>query len=90
MELDARTILEQLKNVTEWHELGIHLNVPHSALCTFEVNYPRDAERCKSEMVNAWLRQDKDASWGKLAQALSAVGYRVLSEELSQLHQEGK
>ena len=90
MEFDARTIIEKLNEVTEWHALGIQLKVPPSTLCTIEQDWPRDAKRRKSEMVNAWLRQDSDASWEKLARALSTVGYQVLSEELSQVHQKGE
>lgn len=90
MEFDLRTIVEKLHEVTEWHALGIQLKVPSSTLRAIEQDWPRDAERRKSEMVNAWLRQDSDASWEKLAQALSTVGYQVLSEELSQLHQKSE
>ena len=84
MEFNARTILDELKEVTKWHALGIQLEVPPSTLSIIEQNFPRDTERCKSEMVIAWLQRDSDASWEKLAQALSTVGYRVLSEKLSQ------
>ena len=90
MEFKAQTILKQLKDVTEWHQLGIQLNVALSELRNIEQNYPRDAERCKSEMVNIWLKQDNDASWWKLAQALYTVGCHVLSKELSQLDQRGE
>ena len=89
MEFDARTLLERLNEVTEWYKLGTQLNVPRSTLRTIEQNYPRDSERCKSEMVDAWLQHDSDASWGKLADALSTLGYRVLSKQLSQVYQRG-
>ena len=60
--------------MTEWHQLGVKLEVPPSTLYIIESNHPHDAKRCKTEVLNWWLENALEISWEKLARAVEAVG----------------
>ena len=63
-----------MREVTEWYQLGLQVGVTPFKLKEIESNYPQDAQRRKSEVLNWWLRNAPEASWEKLAQALEAMG----------------
>ena len=69
-----RNILDSISTLTaEWFNLGVTLGLSYDTLKTIECNYPRDARRCMTEMVIAWLqmKDNSQPSWKSLA---SAVG----------------
>ena len=81
--LSLREIENELRDVTEWYQLGVQLELTLDTLKTIESNYPHDAKRCKIEVLDWWLRNAPETSWEKLAQALEAMGgYASLTEEL--------
>ena len=47
-------------------------------------NNPEDAEACCTEMFKTWFKEDTEASWAKLVEALKAksVGLHVLAKEI--------
>ena len=67
-------IESELIDVTDWHQLGVKLEVPPSILHIIESNHPHDAKRCKTEVLNWWLENALEISCEKLAQAVEAVG----------------
>lgn len=72
-----------MKDVTEWHQLGVQLELGLDTLTTIESNHPHDAKRCKIEVLGWWLRNAPETSWAKLVQALEAMGgHASLTEEL--------
>ena len=46
-------------------------------------DYPQDHNRQKVEMLSKWLQQDLNATYGKLATALLAVGEVACAEQLA-------
>ena len=58
----------------QWYHLGLQLGVEGHVLDQIEENYPRDSQMRKNKMFGAWLRRDPEASWEKLASALSCLG----------------
>jgi len=71
-----------MTEVVDWYQLGVQLGLTPGTLSTIQMNYPRDAQRCKSEVLLSWFRNTPHVSWLKLAQALEAMGHRVLAESL--------
>ena len=68
-----------MREVAEWYQLGLQLKLETPKLKEIEKNYPKDAQRCKSEVLDWWLRNAPEASWEKLAQALEAMdGYTAV------------
>jgi len=56
---------------THWKDLGIEL-LSAEKISVIKCNDPGDVNACCTEMFNAWLRQDTQASWIKIVNALRA------------------
>ena len=65
------TLTNVLRNVIDWETLGTKLGVRKSKIkeIAMDRNYRRP-NLCKCDVLDFWLRNDHDASWGKLAAAL--------------------
>ena len=63
--------------MTSWYNLGLALGLTRNRLDTIKINSREDVEKCKEEMIGAWLRcvdgilQRKVPSWKVLATALT-------------------
>ena len=72
-----------MSEVTRWYSLGIQLGLTPGTLSSIESNHPHDADRCKIDVLDWWLRNEQDGTWEKLAQALEAMrGHDVLVQKL--------
>ena len=68
---ENQNILDAIRDITTgWPILGTYLNIEHSELEKIELQYGRDIERCKLEMVHHWKQNDSTANWTKLRQAV--------------------
>jgi len=87
--LDIRTLTHELKDVTEWFQLGGQLGVRHDKLKQIEQDCGRETERCKTEMLNRWLQSDPEASWNKVVEAVQRMDRVVLAQQLQRkyIHQ---
>ena len=66
-----------------WYQLGVQLGLTPATLDTIQSNYPRDVNRCKTEVFILWLRNAPTCSWQELAQAVEAMGeHAVLADRL--------
>lgn len=72
--LNVRNISNGLVRVTDWYNLGIALDIPTHKLDTIRINHHDNVGHCKFSLYDLWLRTDLDASWSKLAKALSEAG----------------
>ena len=81
--LNVHNLSQVLEEVTNWHTLGIKLDVPSHKLRTIEQNYPRDTERCKNEMLTMWLQMFPTAHWKDVVRALHKMGYHVLEKKVN-------
>ena len=72
--LSVNNLLDACKDVTDWHNLGRHLDLTMSQLRSIEITYRMDGlGRMKAEMFDVWLRNDLNASWTDLITALRAM-----------------
>ena len=72
------------KIAKHWHTLGKMLlkeELVHTLL-NIEENYPRDVQRCCSEMFECWLRIDTEATWDKLITALKEINQYQLAAKI--------
>ena len=70
-----QTTLDSISTLTaEWFNLGLALGLSPDTLREIEYNHPRDARRCLTEMVIAWLQMKDNShpSWQSLVYALSS------------------
>ena len=70
-----KTILDSISTLTAgWFNLGVALELSYDTLREIESNYTKDAQRCLTEMVIAWLQMKDNVqpSWQSLVSALSS------------------
>ena len=73
VEASLRTILDSISTLTaDWFNLGVALGLSYDTLKTIECNHSKDARRCQTEMVIAWLQMKDNPSWQALASAVSS------------------
>ena len=88
--MKLRDIQNELGDVTDWYQLGVQLGISTADLNQIRMNYPNNAQQCKTEVLDLWLRNSPECSWTKLAQAVEAMGrYAVLAEELRKKMSQG-
>ena len=78
---ELKEIQNEFGEVTEWHQLGLQLGVPHAKLKEIENDYPQNQRR-KVEVLDWWCRNTAEVTWIKLAKAVEEMGYTVLAERL--------
>ena len=69
-----------VKDVTEWHDLGLQLGLPEAKLKSIAAH--PDIKGHLRMMLSEWLSYDPEASWEKLAKALDAIDKRVVAENI--------
>ena len=65
------------------HGVGLQLGLEKYCLDIIARDHPQDHNRQKEEMLSKWLQQDLNATYGKLAMALLAVGEAACAEQLA-------
>ncbi len=77
LELELRDVIIALTDVggREWYDLGLQLHLSPSTLDTIAAH--PNVEDHKLMMLKKWLHQDPDASWEKLASALTLIGHKA-------------
>ena len=89
-QLELRDIQNELEDVTDWYQLGVQLGIKTANLDRIELNNPRNAQQCKTKVLDFWLQNAPECSWMKLAEAVEAMGeYAVLAEELRKKTSQG-
>ena len=61
----------------KWYDLGVQLLDGPDILDVIRYNHSFQAEACCTEMFKIWLREDTDASWSKLVNALRAPSVQL-------------
>ena len=72
-----------LRDVVDWHTLGIKLGLPVDLLRAIQIDYSAyGLDRQRHEMISRWLAHDPKASWSKLATALSEMRNNTLAAKI--------
>ena len=74
---ELKDLLIAVKDIVNWHDLGLHLDLPESKLASI-ATHP-DIEGHRRMMLSEWLQFDPEASWEKLATALSKIGKNAIA-----------
>ena len=64
------TIVNHVKGVSNWKELGLCLDVPGSELN--EIEQRSNSDECLRSMLQQWILRNPGASWRKLIWSLDA------------------
>lgn len=74
--LQEKDVINAIKDVSNWRELGIQLGIKFSKLNEFE-QYPVYDRKLK--VVEWWMDNDTDCGWRKLIEALNCMGHRQIA-----------
>ena len=66
-------LLIQLKGMTQWFMLGIHLKVPSDRLKDIKEMHKGNTELCKCKMLIEWCEREYSPKWESLIEALVKV-----------------
>ena len=77
LELELRDVVVALKDIsgTQWYDLGLQLKLSPATLDTIAAHHNVDDH--KRMMLRKWLQSDPEASWEKLAAALTVTGHKT-------------
>ena len=85
---DLANVKAALKDLNNWQSLGLELGLLYSTLKRIEEEQQRVIDKCKTEMLAAWLRQQDNVaerglpSCAALKVALRNIGENKLAHEL--------
>ena len=80
--LSVKALLNETKDVVDWHGVGIQLDVTPANLNRIHAEHATE-ERRKAKMYEFWLANDPDASWEKLSVSLQNVaGHYCLGQTI--------
>ena len=79
----------ELRTVTNWHKLGIHLGLQTYELMQIERDHHGN-ERRKQEMLDLWLRRKPDAGWRDVVRALQQMEENRVAESICQKYVRGE
>ena len=81
-------IFNELREVggEDWFMLGVQLGVPTAKLNTIKATHTRDLDRCKFEMIEAWIKVQDIASWSDILSALLACAYDGIAIRIAKKH----
>ena len=76
---ELKDLVIALRELVECHALGLQLGLPESTLKLIDKHPVEDHLRI---MLSEWLQYDPEASWEKLATALSKIGKNVIAADV--------
>ena len=77
-----KELTNALKSVSDWHSLGVNLDLYGSELATIDRNHCGDNTRCKTEMLSRWLENTTYPSWEAVVQALRLMGAYAVADTI--------
>ena len=82
---DIRQVNHILRNVNDWQSLGIELGLEYSTLESIRSDKLNVSSECKLATIDAWLRQQDNAStpsWAVLQAALREIGENKAADHI--------
>ncbi|XP_019858328.1 PREDICTED: uncharacterized protein LOC109586570 [Amphimedon queenslandica] len=80
---DLREVLDALNDgyfpSNKWFQLGLSLGLSNPKLETIEDNYPKNNKRCLQNCLTLWLKENIEATWSKLADAVDNTGEKAIA-----------
>ena len=84
--LSLKNLTNALREVVDWQDLGIQLDIQYHELQKFVSEHQTSEER-KRAMLQFWLDHDTKASWKKVISALSEMQLNRVAEEIQRKYQ---
>ena len=71
----------ELKEVSDWYRLGIHLDIPTAELDP--IRYETNIQDCKWKMFSVWVKKLLEPSWSPIVKALVEIGRERLAHKIA-------
>ena len=71
----------ELQEVTQWFEVGLHLDIPEAELMHIDHSH-RLSKECLKYMLIEWGKRE-NRTWSKVIRALNAIGMELIAQKLS-------
>ena len=84
--LSLKNLTNALREVDDWEDLGIQLDIQYHELQKFVSEHQKMEER-KRAMLQFWLDHDTKASWEKVISALFEMKLNRMAEEIKRKYQ---
>ena len=84
-EMDLFGLIQELKEVTGWMQLGIQLRIPKHTLDKIYMQfYTQGEDMCKIEMLSAWLNSRTEVpTWAEVVSAVSRTGNKRVASKMA-------
>ena len=73
----------ELRDFENWYLLGLQLNISKDTLDSIEKSHDTNVRQC-IEMVQYWINNSEDPSWGAIREALRNIGESVLAAKIAE------
>ena len=81
--LTVKQLMAAVSDVSDWHALGIHLDLKMSQLMDIDRTYHKEGlKRIKAEMLSVWLNTSSSASWADLIKALKSIDEDTVASKI--------
>ena len=79
---DLKALTNELKTVSDWHTLGVNLDLKSHQLKEIERNYRGDDKRCKTEVLDRWLESTPSPTWEAVVEALCLMEAHIVADSI--------
>ena len=81
--LNLQNVCAAITDIVDWHTLGLKLGLSKSELDQVYRDFSNDTdERCKSEIIDEWLKPEYNPSWKGLCTALEAMDNQTIARDV--------
>ena len=82
---NLKDLVNELQEVTDWFQLGLCLRVRLSVLRTIQQDNKEDTNKCRQEMLEAWMKQEAPM-WSTIVKALLDMKMADLALQIASKH----
>ena len=77
-----KELMNELKSVSDWHTLGVNLDLKRHQLSEIEKNHRGDDKRCRTEVLGCWLDNTTNPTWKAVAEALYLMEAQSVADNI--------
>ena len=77
-----KDLLKELKPVTDWHNLGLYLDITEHKLNDIQESNSGNTDDCRREMLMVWMESEV-ATWARVVHALIHIDQPVLAANIA-------
>lgn len=80
--LTVKNLVRELNEVTNWHGLGLQLDVPSHVLNQIQEDNHSNEKRM-SAVFDYWVKNSRKKSWKEISEAVKFVGHGLVAKKVA-------